>query len=397
MLVGRFLSRTICNVVGYAYPIYMSVQSAKKEDATDEHIQWVVFWTVNACFAVFEILVDFLGNYIPFYYEAKVCMVAWLALPQFRGALQIYDNLIAPSFVKYEKALDAHIDLASDKLSQLCRDAASMAMQKGAGAIVQGQQYIVMQAMQQAWKVPTSPTNAEALSTSAPSIASPPSSPTTTPSAIVVNAPHTSTKDVVDDASPPMPSLEPPSFPPPPATPSHRVIGLPSTPDASSRTASPPLPEDRPSLSRQDKEAELLGHFRVLLSRGLKVRHQTKSRLLRLSPSGNYLYLESKSLRGPNAPVVVSLLTIQVVDALGSSDVYLAVETHSDKITVEAEAKKTRDLLVAGLRLLAVAFQKQGKRALLRLGDIATKQTKQLAFDNLLSYCHRRNTDMRLD
>ncbi|RHY13569.1 hypothetical protein DYB25_011767 [Aphanomyces astaci] len=281
MLVGRFLSRTICNVVGYAYPIYMSVQSAKKEDATDEHIQWVVFWTVNACFAVFEILVDFLGNYIPFYYEAKVCMVAWLALPQFRGALQIYDNLIAPSFVKYEKALDAHIDLASDKLSQLCRDAASMAMQKGAGAIVQ--------------------------------------------------------------------------------------------------------------------EAELLGHFRVLLSRGLKVRHQTKSRLLRLSPSGNYLYLESKSLRGPNAPVVVSLLTIQVVDALGSSDVYLAVETHSDKITVEAEAKKTRDLLVAGLRLLAVAFQKQGKRALLRLGDIATKQTKQLAFDNLLSHCHRRNTDMRLD
>ncbi|RHY28851.1 hypothetical protein DYB32_005648 [Aphanomyces invadans] len=259
----------------------MSVQSAKKEDATDEHIQWVVFWTVNACFAVFEILVDFLGNYIPFYYEAKVCMVAWLALPQFRGALQIYDTLIAPSFVKYEKTLDAHIDLASDKLSQLCRDAASLAMQKGAGAIVQVQ-------------------------------------------------------------------------------------------------------------------TELLGHFRVLLSRGLKVRHHTKSRLLRLSPSGNYLFLESKNNRGANAPAVLSLLAIQLVDTIGSSDVYLTVETHAEKVTVEAEAKKTRDLLVAGLRLLAVAFQKQGKRDLTRLAEIAAKQKKQLAFDNLLVHCNRRNTNMRL-
>ncbi|KAF0703867.1 Aste57867_7486 [Aphanomyces stellatus] len=85
MLVGRFLSRTIYNLVGHAYPIYMSVQAAKKENSTDEHIQWVVFWTVNACFGVFEIFVDFLGNYIPFYYEAKVCMIAWLALPQFHG------------------------------------------------------------------------------------------------------------------------------------------------------------------------------------------------------------------------------------------------------------------------------------------------------------------------
>ncbi|ETW02655.1 hypothetical protein, variant [Aphanomyces invadans] len=389
MLVGRLLSRTICNVLGYAYPIYMSVQSAKKEDATDEHIQWVVFWTVNACFAVFEILVDFLGNYIPFYYEAKVCMVAWLALPQFRGALQIYDTLIAPSFVKYEKTLDAHIDLASDKLSQLCRDAASLAMQKGAGAIVQGQQYIVMQAMQQAWKVPTSPMNAAAASSSPPSIpTSPISTSSTNPMAGASSTTKLTNKEVRLDASIPSTPLEPAPLPPP----------VPTSPAASPNAAiQQSTPDDvRSSPSRQDKEAELLGHFRVLLSRGLKVRHHTKSRLLRLSPSGNYLFLESKNNRGANAPAVLSLLAIQLVDTIGSSDVYLTVETHAEKVTVEAEAKKTRDLLVAGLRLLAVAFQKQGKRDLTRLAEIAAKQKKQLAFDNLLVHCNRRNTNMRL-
>ncbi|KAF0688079.1 Aste57867_20273 [Aphanomyces stellatus] len=374
MLVGRFLSRTICNLVGYAYPIYMSVQAAKKEDATDEHIQWVVFWTVNACFGVFEIFVDFLGNYIPFYYEAKVCMIAWLALPQFRGASQIYETFVAPSFVKYEKTLDEHIDLASDKLSQLCRDAAALAMQKGAGAIAQGQQYIVMQAMQQAFKVPTSPTNATAVSVS---------SPLTSPRVV--------------DAEPPVKTTSP-SPPPPPTLPSEPT----TSPVVVTRQVAASLPESSPtdtqspSISRHDKEAELLGHFRVLLSRGLKVRHQTKSRLFRLSPMGNYLYLESKTMRAGKSPVVVSLLLIQVVESHPSSDVYLHIETPYEKVTVEAEAKKTRDLLVAGLRLLAVAFQKQSKRTLARLALVAAKQKQQLAFDMLLEHCNRRNTQMRM-
>ncbi|KAH9114561.1 hypothetical protein AeMF1_011353 [Aphanomyces euteiches] len=369
MLVGRFLSRTICNVVGYAYPIYMSVHAARKEDATEEHIQWVVFWTVNACFAVFEILVEFLGNYIPLYYEAKVCMIAWLALPRFRGASQIYDALVAPSFVKYEKTLDEHIDLASDKLSQLCRDAAALAVQKSAGAIVQGQQYLVMQAMQQAWKVPTSPTNARSEPKPAPVATEqiPTSAPTPAPAPVDVEPAKASTPDKLPAKveQPPMPPPNPP--------------------------VAPPEPLIEKPVTRHDKEAELLGHFRVLLSRGLKVRHQSKSRLLRLSPLGNYLYLESKTLRAAKAPVILSLLTIQVVESIGSSEVYLLVETHTEKVTLEAEAKKTRDLLVAGLRLLAVAFQKQAKRTLVRLAHVGAKYKQQVAFDMLVAHSNKQN------
>ncbi|OQR94832.1 hypothetical protein ACHHYP_00904 [Achlya hypogyna] len=333
MLVGQFLSRSICNIVGYAYPVYMSVKVAAKEDAEEEQIQWVVFWTVNACFAIFEIVADRLGSFIPLYYEAKVCMIAWLALPYFRGASQIYDRLLAPNFVKYEQSLDASIDLASDKLSQLCRDAATLAIQKGSGAIVQGQQYIVMQAMQQAWSRPTSPTT------------TPATAPTKSPPPKAAAAP-----------------VAKPTPPPPP-------VATPSPPTG------PP--------SRQEKEAELLVHFRVLLSRGLKVRHGTKSRLLRLSPSGTHLYLESKALRGRAAPVVLSLLAVAGVDA--KDDTHFAVDARAAAaLVLDAEAKKTRDLLVAGLRLLTLAFQKTAKRSLARVAQLRSRFIQQAAFDELL-------------
>ncbi|KDO28407.1 hypothetical protein SPRG_06644 [Saprolegnia parasitica CBS 223.65] len=334
MLVGQFLSRSICNAVGYAYPIYMSVKVAAKDDAVDEQIQWVVFWTVNACFSVFEIIADRLGSFIPLYYEAKVCMMAWLALPYFRGATQIYEKLLAPYFVKYEQSLDASIDLASDKLSQLCREAASLAIQKGSGAIVQGQQYIVMQAMQQAWNRPTSPTSAPIAAVAKP----------VEPEPIVSPSPL---------KQPPTPPSEPPS--------------------------------------RQEKEAELLVHFRILLSRGLKVRHGAKSRLLRLSPSGTHLYLESKAHRGAAAPVVLSLLAVAAVDAKDEAWFKIDTTTIHHTLALDAEVKKTRDLLVAGLRLLVLAFQKDAKRPLQRLAQLRARHAKQLAFDMLLDHVNRAN------
>ncbi|EQC32233.1 hypothetical protein SDRG_09983 [Saprolegnia diclina VS20] len=337
MLVGQFLSRSICNAVGYAYPIYMSVKVAAKDDAAEEQIQWVVFWTVNACFSVFEIIADRLGSFIPLYYEAKVCMMAWLALPYFRGATQIYEKLLAPNFVKYEQSLDASIDLASDKLSQLCREAASLAIQKGSGAIVQGQQYIVMQAMQQAWNRPTSPTSA--------------------PVAVVAKTLE----------------LEPIAVPSPPKQPT---------------TYEPSAPPTGPP-SRQEKEAELLVHFRILLSRGLKVRHGTKSRLLRLSPLGTHLYLESKAHRGAAAPVVLSLLAVATVDAKDNAWFKMDTTTIHHTLTLDAEAKKTRDLLVAGLRLLVLAFQKEAKRPLARVAHLRARHVTQLAFDMLLDHVNR--------
>ncbi|OQS00071.1 hypothetical protein THRCLA_21763 [Thraustotheca clavata] len=351
MLVGRFLSRSLCNAIGYAYPIYMSVKVASKGDeAVEEQIQWVVFWTVNACFSVFEIIADCLGNYIPLYYEAKVCMMAWLALPYFRGATKIYERLVAPYFVKwnrYEQSLDASIDLASDKLSQLCREAAALAIQKGSGAIVQGQQYIVMQAMQQAWAKPLSP------------------------------------KESSREPAPPTEKQTPSADPTPPATPV-------PTPNQDTSTKAQATQSNAP-MSRQDKEAELLMHFRMLLSRGLKVRLGSKSRLLRLNKSGTHLYLESKALRGAASPVVMNLIFIQSIEAKEDSRLVIETTSTHSQIILEAEAKKTRDLLVAGLRLLILAFHKNSTKTLERLAILHARHKMQFAFDSLLDNVNRAN------
>ncbi|CAN0140198.1 unnamed protein product [Hapterophycus canaliculatus] len=57
-------------------------------------------------FALVEIFVDFFVSWVPFYYEAKIVLIVWLAMPRYQGASQIYRKLLHPYLDKYEGDID---------------------------------------------------------------------------------------------------------------------------------------------------------------------------------------------------------------------------------------------------------------------------------------------------
>ncbi|GJX28347.1 HVA22-like protein e [Tanacetum coccineum] len=81
------------------YPLYASVvaiESASKED--DQ--QWLSYWILYSFLTLMEMLLQPLLEWIPIWYDIKLIAVAWLVLPQFRGAAFIYNKFVREKVIK---------------------------------------------------------------------------------------------------------------------------------------------------------------------------------------------------------------------------------------------------------------------------------------------------------
>ncbi|KAG6547519.1 hypothetical protein Mapa_010967 [Marchantia paleacea] len=75
------------------YPLYasiMAIESPFKEDDT----QWLTYWVLYSFFSLIELGFDRVLAWIPMWYTVKLACIAWLVLPQFRGAAYVYDNYV---------------------------------------------------------------------------------------------------------------------------------------------------------------------------------------------------------------------------------------------------------------------------------------------------------------
>merc|ERR1719502_2504297 len=79
----------LCNLVGFVYPTYASIQ-ALESPATDDDKQWLTYWVLYAGFSMLEHFTDVLLYWIPFYFSIKLGLLIWMMLPGQRGALWIY-------------------------------------------------------------------------------------------------------------------------------------------------------------------------------------------------------------------------------------------------------------------------------------------------------------------
>ncbi|CAH1423153.1 unnamed protein product [Lactuca virosa] len=81
------------------YPLYASVvaiESASKED--DQ--QWLSYWILYSFLTLVEMLLASVLEWIPIWYDVKLIAVAWLVLPQFRGAAFIYNKFVREKVIK---------------------------------------------------------------------------------------------------------------------------------------------------------------------------------------------------------------------------------------------------------------------------------------------------------
>ena len=96
----------ITNLLGVAYPAFMSFMALKSEGKDDDK-QWLTYWV---CFGAFNIVDQFAGiilRFIPFYYFLKLGFMVYLFHPSTLGATTVYNNFILPKMKEHEARIRA--------------------------------------------------------------------------------------------------------------------------------------------------------------------------------------------------------------------------------------------------------------------------------------------------
>ncbi len=125
-------SSIITNLIGVAYPCFMSFY-ALESDGGDDDKQWLTYWVVFGLFAVADQFAGFILHFIPFYYVLKVATLIWLFHPSMKGAIFVYNNYIQPfwqqnkqyveEFEKgVEKAVHENVDKAKGLVAGLKKE-----------------------------------------------------------------------------------------------------------------------------------------------------------------------------------------------------------------------------------------------------------------------------------
>lgn len=81
----------------YRYASVIAMESATKVD--DE--QWLAYWIIYSFLTLSELILQSALEWIPIWYSVKLVFVAWLVLPQFKGAAFIYNRLVREQFKKH--------------------------------------------------------------------------------------------------------------------------------------------------------------------------------------------------------------------------------------------------------------------------------------------------------
>ncbi|XP_057417871.1 HVA22-like protein e [Lotus japonicus] len=80
-------------VVTLLYPLYASVVAMESTSKLDDD-QWLAYWILYSILTLVEMVLQPLLQWLPIWYDAKLLLVAWLVLPQFKGAAFVYERFV---------------------------------------------------------------------------------------------------------------------------------------------------------------------------------------------------------------------------------------------------------------------------------------------------------------
>ncbi|KAM1739601.1 hypothetical protein ACFX11_015295 [Malus domestica] len=81
------------------YPLYASVVAIESTSKLDDQ-QWLAYW-INSFLTLMEMVLQPALEWLPIWYNVKLVFVAWLVLPQFKGAAFLYERYVRDQVRKY--------------------------------------------------------------------------------------------------------------------------------------------------------------------------------------------------------------------------------------------------------------------------------------------------------
>lgn len=94
------------------YPLYASVRAMESPSKLDDE-QWLAYWILYSFVTLMEMVLESLIYWIPIWYELKLLFIAWLVLPNFRGAAFIYDKFVREQLRKHGLTAAGSVKLSS--------------------------------------------------------------------------------------------------------------------------------------------------------------------------------------------------------------------------------------------------------------------------------------------
>ncbi|WOL12628.1 protein HVA22 [Canna indica] len=95
------------------YPLYASIQALESPSKLDDE-QWLAYWILYSFLTLMEMAAESILYWVPIWYQIKLVLVAWLVLPQFRGAAFVYGKFVREQLRQYEEGKAAGCSASSN-------------------------------------------------------------------------------------------------------------------------------------------------------------------------------------------------------------------------------------------------------------------------------------------